>query len=231
LRDSFHRRHGLIGTALLIANLIVAVLLRGRSDLVAIVQALLLFDTLIIVWIYTVAAQQQAQASTSLFELSRKENNRARVARWQESKPIVFTDRRDEPQLGEGNYQIVMRNVGGGFAVNVYCLLGTDPKVPSLWALGALAPGAERVLHKDVPFDEPHVVIAEGVHTRTRRWNPTLNAAGAAGGYVHRLWLHDGEANNGAVLQDDLAEKIEDYANRNWPALLRDLNAFVHDAL
>jgi hypothetical protein len=98
----------------------------------------------------------------------------------QQNKPIVFADRRED-LTNEGDYHYFIRNVGGGFAVNVYCLYEDDPQAHPT-PLGSLRPGEERPF--PYRFDRalceasagaPFVLIAEGPFSRTTQWTPTLN--------------------------------------------------------
>jgi hypothetical protein len=223
--DSLKRHAGLV-LLLLVFNIVVWLIARfvflgrfGPVDLwqaqMGLAQGLLLVNTLIIVWVSTWAMEQQTDSVRRQLALAEGEVRAASHARWQDNKPIVFTDRRDDPDKGAGHYRNVIRNVGGGFAVNVYCLTGDDLKHPNIWSLGALAAQHERVLDPESPFDEPHIIVAEGLHTRTRRWNPTLNTPGAAGGFVHTLFYPAAD-DNADDIRRETNEPFDDYAERHW---------------
>jgi hypothetical protein len=121
-----------------------------------------------------VHAQAQAQAAQD------------QLGRWdkdyiERNKPVVFSDRAEDREDRGGNYHYVMRNVGGGFAVNVYFIDAAHPFETPL-ALGSLAPNAERqmpmAVNRALASAENglrHLLIAEGPATRTTQWTPTLN--------------------------------------------------------
>ena len=97
-----------------------------------------------------------------------------------------------------------MRNVGGGFAVNVYFVPDrAAPDSEGDWpvrALGSLGPNSERRLPEilnrafcdSTNHPIPHLLIAEGPYSRTTQWNPTLNYRSAdfdrrEGHVLHRV--------------------------------------------
>jgi hypothetical protein len=95
------------------------------------------------------------------------------------NKPVVFCDRVEHP-ADENNFHYVMRNVGGGFAVNVYFLDGDHdgPPIP----LGSLSSGEARRLPARVNMGTVRgaggtvfILVAEGPVSRTTQWTPTLN--------------------------------------------------------
>jgi hypothetical protein len=145
-------------------------------------SGLLLFDNLCVLWWYAHSTREQV-------EMMRRAQADAELERFTQNKPVVLTE------VGpDGRY--VMRNVGAGPALNVY---GVSPKQPHPGVLGGLGIGQERELTGWLQNDAhnralpawSHVLVAEGTRTRTRRWNPTLNAGLADGSLVaHDLFDH-----------------------------------------
>jgi hypothetical protein len=100
------------------------------------------------------------------------------------NKPIVFADRVADAY---GGHEYVMRNVGGGFAVNVFFVPSdATPDTSGQWpvrALGSLSANSERRLPEELNralcdsanIPVPHLLIAEGPYSRTTQWTPTLN--------------------------------------------------------
>jgi hypothetical protein len=119
-----------------------------------------------------VHAKKQAEAA----ETQLRRWNQDYIVR---NKPVVFCDRVEQDR---NHFNYVMRNVGGGFAVNVYFIdTEADPGIPPL-ALGSLAANAERTMPPSVNDrlvaagnGLSHIIIAEGPWSRTRQWTPTLN--------------------------------------------------------
>jgi hypothetical protein len=126
-------------------------------------STLLLFDNLLAVWWYSVMTREQLNVAKQQADLENE-------ARRQQHQPVVVT-RRDRTS---GKY--FLRNVGAGLALNVYGVWPDQKGDYSTLRFGSLGAGAERPL---AGFEEiivlpklghgggPHLVIAEGVHTRT----------------------------------------------------------------
>jgi hypothetical protein len=96
----------------------------------------------------------------------------------QRNKPVVYIDR-VEHSHDPTNYDYVLHNVGGGFAINVYVY---DESLSVAMAVGSLASGEQRVLPADLnrQLSDGHagsryLVLAEGPFSRTAQWTPTLN--------------------------------------------------------
>jgi hypothetical protein len=136
-----------------------------------------------------VAAQQATKQSAALkaqLETAQSQMNLEGKAYIERNKPIVFSDRVTGPN-GVPDY--VMRNVGGGFAINVYYIaedvtVTPDGALSGVRALGSLAPNAERPfpdkLRRALCDDReshpiPHILLAEGPFSRTTQWTATLN--------------------------------------------------------
>ena len=99
----------------------------------------------------------------------------------EQNKPIVYSDRWEHPEKPD-NYYYVFRNVGGGYAANVYYLRDEEKPV----ALGSIAAGDERRFPADVNdrlcerhtnegLGDRHLLVAEAPYTRTTQWTVTLN--------------------------------------------------------
>jgi hypothetical protein len=128
------------------------------------------------------------------------------VGRLKENKPVVFTDAAISGQ--------VIRNVGGSFAVNVWCLTDGGPTVP----LGSLAAGEARPLEQ--PINQPHLLLAEARPLSGRPWTISTNIP-LAGTVVHgfadptRL---DREVPIGDFLKDErigLLEQLKKHSARS----------------
>ena len=169
----------------------------GRRDVLG---ALLSFSTvyvltwtLILVWSYTehtanmvAAAREEINVAQRQMEVAEENLRTAVVWRFQDNKPVVVIDR-DERDDGE---HFVVRNVGGGFALNVF-FIGFDPdgRVVTNRPLGALGAGQQRDLPAIIRFEigDRYIVLAEGVRTRTRQWNATLNGISRGREMMHQL--------------------------------------------
>lgn len=197
----------------------------------ALAQGLLLFNTLLVVWVYTIATESQAESVRSQIALSEAEHRALQLARWQENKPVVFVDQRHDPDRGPNHYRYVATNVGGGFAVNVYGVFqhsSNNNQRRTFWeSLGALAPGGERVLLESPGRENRYVIVAEGVKTRTRRWNPTLHLVLPDGRVMHKLKYVTGDNADASSLEAEM--EIYEYVNTQHEAFWRELNAFFED--
>ena len=149
-------------------------------------SSLLLFDTLMAVCWYAHLTRRLSESSHAQYSLAFADHQ-------QSNKPIVFTERAENPQDGRFHYQI--HNVGHGVAINVWYIdeTGGERRLRSLGALGA---GATRVLIGEVeghfrnnPGQFRHLLAAEGIITRTAQWTVTINVRGEAAGsdMQHRL--------------------------------------------
>lgn len=114
------------------------------------------------------------QADVAVSQL--KSANRDHIQR---NKPVVFCDREEFEQDG---FYYVIRNVGGGFAINVYFVFEDDAEGTPPLALGSIAANDKQPLPVKVNqrlVDADHglrfVIICEGQFTRTTQWTPTLN--------------------------------------------------------
>ncbi|HLG57931.1 MAG TPA: hypothetical protein VI485_21475 [Vicinamibacterales bacterium] len=191
-------------------------------------SGLLLFDNLCVLWWYAdstrelgVATGRQAEAAERQMvvterqlALAQQEYHDAWLERWRENKPVVFA------QWGsDGNPEI--KNAGAGMAINVYVLGADRGGRPRREVLGALGSGevirvrgnAEQLLRTP-----GHVLIAEGVPTRTRRWNPSLNWQ-RQGGFEHRLVYPTNETIEGARRENELS--IDQYLEIHQQSLLQ----------
>jgi hypothetical protein len=181
--------------------------------------AVLLVDNLIVVWWYALSAFRQTATADETFQ----ENW---IRQRQDRKPVVLTDYDN----AQGKH--VIRNVGGGFAVNVYAIFPGEDDDHETCILGSLAAGAERVLRdgEDEQFAKAdrqglraHVVLAEGVYTRTAQWNPTLNSANEWASISHDVAVADG----GRTILEK--RSLADYLQLNWDTLRKQLVKFSEE--
>jgi hypothetical protein len=104
--------------------------------------------------------------------------------------------------------------------LNVFYL---NPDIdPRPMGLGALGVGQERQLLPG--FDQPsgtwrHILVAEGVSSRTRRWNPTLNV-----GIEATLTAHEvGPLHDHVRMRDDALWTLDTFLERNGERLRKRL--------
>jgi len=191
-------------------------------------SGLLLFDNLCILWWYAhttrqlglavgrqaAAAEQQMAATEKQLALAQQEYRDTWLERWRENKPVVFS------QWGsDGNPEI--KNAGAGMAVNVYVLTVDQNGAPRHEVLGVVRPGeivkvrgnAEQLIRSPA-----HVLIAEGIPSRTRRWNPTFNWH-RQGGFEHKLAYPTEETIEDARRENAL--EIEQYLETHQQTLLQ----------
>jgi len=86
-------------------------------------SALLLLDNLCVIWWYAHLTKQQKEAAQKQLELAGKQLALSGKDYVERNKPVVYSDRWEDPER-TGNFHYVIRNVGGGFAVNVYFIGG-----------------------------------------------------------------------------------------------------------
>jgi hypothetical protein len=89
-------------------------------------------------------------------------------------------------------------------------------------SIGSIAAGEKRILppHLVGPPAQSHILIAEGVRSRTRRWNPTLNVIGRESVF-HRL-VYPKHAKAATVATENQME-FGDYIALSREALLVEL--------
>ena len=116
--------------------------------------------------------KQNAHAAAQL-EIATSRHKREVADYIQRNKPVVFCDRSTD-----GRY--VVRNVGGGFAINVYFIDKDGDSQPI--ALGSLAANDEQEVSGEINAllqgslgGRRFIIIAEAPFTRTTQWTPTLN--------------------------------------------------------
>jgi len=172
---------------------------------------------LIVLWWYADATWRQLQL-----------NQKDYIER---NKPVVFTDRLDHPDLA-GNYHYVIRNVGGGFAVNVYYYA---VEVISPISIGALAAGAERPLPsaldqklRDGGSGLRHLIVAEAPYSRTTQWTPTLNLRTQTGGDHGGQVMHQ-TAKVKAEPPRFQHQNLQDYMQANAQGFREQIKAFRED--
>lgn len=158
-------------------------------------------------------AEMRAQLLNTREQLALAREDQADAARerFRRNKPIVLTD-----VDSSGRY--VLRNVGGGPALNVYWLPSSSHDTKAL-PLGGLGVGEERPLPDVAVIDIAegsywsHMLIAEGIRTRTRRWSATLNCGFCftnAPIVVHDLFDHG----PGSHMWDDRHLTVDEYLHR-----------------
>jgi len=172
--------------------------------------------------IYAAIAYQQTSAIVRQTNLAEKDY-------LERNKPVVFVDRIDDLERTR-NYRYVIRNAGGGYAVNVYYY---DIMVVAPHAVGSLAAGEHRLVPADLNDylcrggAVKCVIVAEAPYTRTTQWTVTLNlrtqeASGHEGQVLHRAARVTYEPPR---FRD---ESLQDFMTANGPDIrqqLRDLEA------
>jgi hypothetical protein len=174
-------------------------------------------------------AETQLRIAEGQLLATRRELQESWLSRWQDNKPIVFTDYRECADSRDGRY--VICNIGRGFAVNVFLLCAPFDGWRSLGGLGA---GETREIPGDLQADwvaNPdgncaHILLAEGVPSRTRRWNPSFNCRTSGMTIVHSLYYPDSEPDPERIRREAVSG-IEQYAEENQTMLVRELGKFA----
>ena len=127
-------------------------------------------------------AKEQTDALKTQVKMTHRQMRRDAQLFVQRNRPAVFIDRWEA--YGRENDHYIMRNVGGGFATNVYLIDRDDPEKMT-YPLGSLGSDAQRRLPEYVNsrlvdgttrmMGGTYLVIAEGPPSRTTQWTPTLN--------------------------------------------------------
>lgn len=193
--------------------------LRKGDETLNFTTAYFLVANFVVVWWYAwltrgilQESRTAASAATEQLNLARTRDLSEQRRLWSERKPLVFTFAKD------GHLWIA--NVGGGPALNVFYL---NPEIDARpMGLGALGVGQERQLLPG--FNQPpgpwrHILVAEGVSSRTRRWNPTLNV-----GIEATLTAHEvGPLHKGVKMRDDTLWTLDVFLDKNGDRLRKRL--------
>jgi hypothetical protein len=168
-------------------------------------SGLLLFDNLCVLWWYAHTTQELAVAA--------QDQARQRIREWRiQNKPVVFLDRDTTPSHASADghaMPYVVRNVGPGIAINVYLLSAQGDGRWDVETIGALEPGASRVLPEHVDQRlEAHagrlsgrLVVAEAMRMRTAQWMVTVNMPDKTG-QVRHGYLSESVADGVHTLQE-----------------------------
>ena len=156
------------------------------QDQMSLVQALVLVDTLLVLWWYTAVTAGLASQSAKQVEVSEKQFAQAWVAERIRHKPFVVAVRVPTSNAG---YEYHIRNIGPGLAVSVWHVSEDPAGVLSSVCLGALGPNESRALPEpllrplcDAQNPRSFALFAEALWTRTSQWLATVNARGAERG-------------------------------------------------
>ena len=186
-------------------------------------SGLLLFDNLCVLWWYADSARRQAHATED-------ETRESRLARWRENKPTVFIEldklidviSEEIPDQPYSHPVYVIRNTGNGPALNVFLLVDVSLQSAATIPLGALGAHEQRSVPYGQGGEFRHVMIAEGLSTRTRRWNATLNLGlRGSGEVVHGLF----DLGPGRTMGDDEHQTLEEFVDKNRRGMTEQLNA------
>jgi hypothetical protein len=138
------------------------------------------------------------------------------------NKPVVFLDLSEEAPQEDEPPPFVVRNVGGGFAVNVFYVSGDGTPVP----LGSLPSDGQRLVPPRLRLGWSFLVIAEAPYTRTTQWTPTLN-------YRHEDYRLGRIEHRLAVVKvpspTDGWQSLDDFLQANRTDLFKQLTAFVSE--
>jgi hypothetical protein len=180
----------------------------------AVIQTLILGDTLWVLWLYTRATFTLATTAEDQMKFVKAQFVDTKVGELIRSKPIVLTER-------NANGETLISNMGDAFAMNVWYLAdGSLAPVP----LGSLGDGQTRVVPIDVA--DRHVLIAEARQMppgTARKFTPTLNV------WTGHAFAHGFIQRSKAALEH--RGSLADYLKRS-PDLLEALAAYdplTHD--
>jgi hypothetical protein len=221
--DFVHHRVWLVGVFVLyLALLIVLWWVLGKGgETLNFTTAYFLLANFVVVWWYAWLTRGLLQESRTLaqitanqFKLAQTRASNEQKLRWSDNKPLVAT-------VANGG-RLWIRNVGGGPALNVF-YLASDPGAEPI-GLGSLGVGQERQLPHGLsePTDNwRHILVAEGLSSRTRRWNPMLNV-----GIGTALTAHEvGPLHEGVRMRDDEHWTLETFLEKNGTRLRARLSA------
>jgi hypothetical protein len=174
----------------------------------AIIQTLILGDTLWVLWLYTRATFTLATNADEQMKFVKAQFIDTKVGELIRSKPIVVTDR-------DPNGEALISNVGDAFATNVWYVADAEQgAIP----LGSLGQGQTRAVPIEVA--DRHVLIAEARQMPrgiARKFTPTVNAWSGhafAHGFIHRpkaALEHRGSLADYLAKSPDLFDKLAAY--------------------
>lgn len=191
-------------------------------------NALLLFANLLVLWWYadstrrqSIATEGQLSITQRQLQIAETELHNSWAVRWQDIKPMVFMDGR---RFDSDTHRRFITNVGGP-ALNVFYMVDVSKPLAAAIPLGAIGPGEQRELTEfGLRFDDAwrHVLIAEGIRGRTRRWNATLNVGSERySSAVHAIFDVGKDAKPG----DDEHMTLEDFVTKHRAQLVVQLEA------
>jgi hypothetical protein len=147
--------------------------------------AYFLIANLIVLWWYAHQTRLQAEAAGAQVTVGLQQYELALRQRQESNKPFVVLERMTDPDR-QGFVHYLIRNVGPGVAVNVFHVSAVPETATKekragqarFESLGALAPGASRVLPEplEAPLRDARgqslglALVAEGIAARTARW-------------------------------------------------------------
>lgn len=190
------------------------------------------FVTLVVLWWYAHLTSRLADVGQQQVALGRQQVEHGYTLRHESNKPFVVLERERDPSR-EGWFHYWVHNIGPGIAVNVFHVLPNmptpDEASPVVNSLGALGPGARRVLPKSLDdhfcgtgsYTRAVALIAEGIYTRTGgdRWICTLNALTPTGDVLSRIkWTRTD------------SKTVSELLDKRWPEIRAALAGLAENA-
>ena len=174
------------------------------------VQALVLVDTLLVIWRYTDVTAALAKTSAAQVAASEKQFAHAAAAERIRHKPFPVATRTPREN---GGYDYSAKNIGLGLAVSLWHVSVGPAGDFQMVCLGALGPGESRTLPEpilrplcDAIVAQPFALFGEALWTRTSQWIATVNARhGQPGSDIFSRFLEIGEASSPRSIGEVLA--------------------------
>lgn len=179
------------------------------QDQVVLIQALVLVDTLLVIWWYTDVTATLAKTSAAQVVVSETQVAHAAAAERIRHKPFPVATRAPREN---GGYDYVAKNIGSGLAVAVWYVAVGPTGEFQVVCLGALGPGESRTLPEqilrpicDAPEAQPFALFGEALWTRTSQWIATVNSRhGDPGSDIFTRFVEIAEASSPRSLSDVL---------------------------
>lgn len=121
--------------------------------------------------------------------------------------------------------EATVHNIGPGVAVNVFVVVPVSPTEPHARLIGSLGAGQDftpsiGVFGNGHSMTISHLVVAEGVHSRTAQWTVSLNAA-LEGGLFHRMADYH---------ISDHRLSLQEFLQLHWSSLFKQLQDYEKEA-